>query len=179
MLVWFLTALLVLGAALSPGVTRAAVPVRPSVLRDSVPGPVASGLARSVGPLPGQSMMRVVIGLREPPATAEARLLAQLQNRTSPLFHRFLTASPWNERFAPSAAAQQVVTSWLAGHGITVTGTYSDRLVIDTAAPAAAYAEAFGIVIDRFRLGARSFYAPSRPAVLPASIGPIVECHRA
>jgi kumamolisin len=170
---------LVVGMAVSaagaaPNVSRPSV-ARPLVISDTIPKVVRSGMATRVGAYAPKQMLRVVIGLRLPYLAEEKAFLGQLQDRTSPLFHHYLTAAQWNARFAPSQASQQSVISWVRSQSLKVTKTFADRLLVDTAGTVAAYQHAFGVRIDTYRLGARSFFANANSIVVPASISSEVE----
>ena len=106
---------------------------------------------------------------------AEQQFLRELQNKHSPLFHRFLTQAAWTARFGPSAAAQNAVVSWARGAGLTVTHLYPNRLVVDLAGSVGAIEKALGVQINNYRLGTKNFFANNHDPVLPESLTHVVE----
>ena len=68
------------------------------------PLPVRDGSAHDLGPYSPSQTIRLAIGLRPPHMAAEQQFLRELQDKSSPLFHQFLTTAAWTARFGPSAA---------------------------------------------------------------------------
>ncbi len=106
---------------------------------------------------------------------AEQRFLRDVQDKSSPLFHRFLTQKAWTARFGPSASAQQAVVSWAKEAGLTVTHLYPNRLVVDLAGSVGAIEKALGVRINSYRLGSSRFFANDHDPVLPQAMRTIVE----
>src|SRR5689334_23332206 len=107
-------------------------------------------------------MLRLAIALKPPHLAEEEQFLRDLQNRTSPLFHKYLTPDQWNARFAPAAQDEQAVVDWANAQGLRVTQRYANRLDVDVAAPVGAINKAFGIQISSFRQGATTFWSADR-----------------
>jgi kumamolisin len=160
--------------ALAAPVARPAT-IGAAILSDTIPQPVKARTAVDLGLYaPGQTL-RVVLGLRVPHPAEEEALLKDLQDRSSPLYHHYLTAAQWNARFAPSPAEQQAVVSWARTQGLQVTQTYADRLLVDTAGSVSAYQRAFGVTIKSYRSGTRTFFANASAIVVPAEISASVQ----
>jgi hypothetical protein len=140
-----------------------------------VPVPVRNGSAHSLGALNPSRTIRLAIGLRPPHMAAEQQFLREIQDKRSPLFHRYLSVAQWTARFGPSAAAQQSVLSWAGKAGLTVTHLYPNRLIVDLAGRVGAIGKALGVQINSYRLGAKTFFANNRDPVLPASLTGIVQ----
>ncbi len=167
---------LMAGCSISVGAQAAsATTVGSDVIADSIPHPVAAGQAANLGPEASSQTLRVVLGLREPHPAAEEAFLQALQDRSSPLYHQYLTAAQWNARFAPTAAQQQSVVQWIKSEGLTVTQTYSDRLLIDTEGSVAAYEHAFGVTINNYRSGGKTFYSNADAINVPSAVSSVVE----
>ena len=139
------------------------------------PVPVRNGSAHKLGSYNPAQTIRLAIGLRPPHLAAEQAFLNQLQTKSSPLFHHYLTPAEWNARFGPSAAAQEAVISWAKGAGLSVTHLYSNRLVVDLAGPVGAIEKALGVQINTYRLNGTSFFANDRDAVLPHALTNVVQ----
>jgi hypothetical protein len=149
--------------------------------QDSVPAvaqtpvPVRNGSAQKLGPVSPAQTIRLAIGLSPQHTAAEQQFLREIQTKSSPLFHHFLTAAEWTARFGPSPAAQQAVVSWARGANLTVTHLYPNRLVVDLSGRVGAIEKALGVRINTYRLGTKTFFANSNDAVLPASLTGIVQ----
>lgn len=139
------------------------------------PLPVRNGSAHDLGAYNSSQTIRLSIGLKPPHKAAEQQFLSQIQDKHSPLFHRYLSTAQWTARFGPSAAAQQAVISWAKSAGLTVTHLYPNRLVVDLAGHVGAVQKALGVQINSYRLGAKTFFSNNRDPVLPKSLSGIVE----
>jgi kumamolisin len=139
------------------------------------PLPVRNGSAQKLGPYSPSQTIRLAIGLRPPHIAAEQEFLRELQEKSSPLFHQYLTTAEWTKRFGPTAAAQQAVVAWATGAGLTVTHLYPNRLVVDVAGNVGAIEHALGVQINSYRLGSHTFFANASDPVLPPALVGIVE----
>ena len=140
----------------------------------AAPAQVTGGQARLLGATKLTQPLRLVIGLNTPRAAEEEAFLQSLQDKKSPNFHKYLTAAQWNARFAPSAADEARVVAWAAQHGLKVTKRYPNRLLVDVEGSVGSVQRAFGVRIENYRLGARSFYSNDRSVALPAGLAGIV-----
>jgi Pro-kumamolisin, activation domain len=139
------------------------------------PLPVRNGSAHDLGPYNPAQTIRLAIGLRPPHMAAEQQFLREVQDKRSPLFHRYLSTAAWTARFGPSTAAQGAVVSWARGAGLTVTHLYPNRLIVDLSGSVGAIEKALGVQINTYRLGTKTFFANNHDPVLPASLSGIVE----
>jgi hypothetical protein len=139
------------------------------------PLPVRNGSAQNLGPYNPAQTIRLAVGLRPPNMAAEQQFLQAIQDKHSPLFHRYLTVAQWTARFGPSAAAQNAVVSWAQGAGLTVTHLYPNRLIVDLAGSVGSIEKALGVQINNYRLGTKTFFANNQDPVLPASLTGVVE----
>jgi len=73
------------------------------------PVEVVSGAAKLVGRYNPESKLRLTLGLNAPKMAEQEKFLKELQDKSSPNFHKYLTAEQWNARFAPSVADEQMV----------------------------------------------------------------------
>jgi hypothetical protein len=144
-------------------------------VNSQTPLPVRNGSAHDLGAYDPAQTIRLAIGLRPPHMAAEQQFLRQIQDKHSPLFHRYLSTAGWTARFGPSTAAQGSVVSWARAAGLTVTHLYPNRLVVDLAGNVGAIEKALGVQINTYRLGAKTFFANSHDPVLPKSLSGIVE----
>lgn len=61
---------------------------------------------------------------------AFAELINQLNDKSSPNFHKWLNAAEIGERFGLSNQDIATVSGWLKSHGFTVNGVYANRMMI-------------------------------------------------
>ncbi len=144
-------------------------------MTSQTPLPVRDGAAADLGAYNPSQTIRLAIGLRPSHPAAEQNFLRELQEKSSPLFHQFLTRAQWTARFGPSPAAQRAVVAWASDAGLTVTHLYPNRLVVDVAGSVSAVESALGVQINSYRLGSKTFFANDHDPVIPASLTGIVE----
>lgn len=131
------------------------------------PAKVLDGTAVFVKHYDPAQKLRLAIVLTPPHLAEERQFLEDVQNKNSPLFHRFLTDDEWNARFAPTAADEQAVVDWAQTHGLTVTQRFPNRLAVDVEAPAGTIETAFGVVINNYQVGPDLLYSNDRDPILP------------
>jgi hypothetical protein len=139
------------------------------------PLPVRNGSAHDLGAYNPSQTIRLAIGLRPPHMAAEQQFLRNVQDKHSPLFHRYLSTAQWTARFGPSAAAQQAVITWAKESGLAITHLYPNRLIVDLTGRVGAIEKALSVQINNYRLGTKTFFANSHDPVLPQSLTSIVE----
>ena len=139
------------------------------------PAAIADGTAKIVSHADAAQMLRLVIGLKPPHPEEEQKFLDDLQDKTSPEFHHFLTADEWNARFGPSVEDERTVAEWAQSQGMTITNRYANRLLVDVEAPSTTIEKAFNVVINNYQLGTREFFSNDRDPVVPQGLSNIVE----
>jgi kumamolisin len=164
-----------LGGWLALSAAAAGAAPRAQLVTSQTPLPVRDGSAQKLGPYDSSQAIRLAIGLRPPHMAAEQQFLREVQDKSSPLFHHYLSMAEWTGRFGPTAAAQQAVVAWAKGAGLTVTHLYPNRLVVDLAGSVAAIEKALRVQINAYRLGSKAFFANDRDPVLPPALAGIVE----
>ena len=101
-------------------------------LSNHMPKQVENGSAIMVGHYNSDQMIRLTIGLQPPHSAEEEQFLVELQTKTSPQFHHYLTADEWNARFAPSVQDEQAVGQLgCRRRDLTVTHRFPNRLLVD------------------------------------------------
>lgn len=175
-----ITALLVLFAATLTWSQQAKpVPIPKAELANlRTPPQVVSGQAQVLGKysaIPTSSpTLRLTIALQPPHMEEEEQFLRDLQDKTSPEFHQFLTQKQWIARFSPSAEDEQAVLDWAKSQGFTVTQRYPNRLLVDVEAPVSVVEAAFGVSINAYSMNGANYFSNDRDPVLPATLSKIV-----
>jgi len=147
----------------------------PTTFEPFSPRPVQDGSATLTGHYNPNQPLRLAIVLRPPHWPQEQQFLKALQTKGSPQFHQYPTVAEWNARFSPTVADEQAVVDWAQNQGLTVTHRYPNRLIVDVVAPAGALEKAFGVTINSYTLGNRSFYSNDRDPQLPANLNTVVQ----
>jgi subtilase family serine protease len=117
-----------------------------------------------VGALPDTTRLHLAIGL---PLRNSAQLDALIQaigDPESAQYRQFLSPAEFTERFGPTDQDYQAVLAFCEqADGLTVTNTYSNRVVVDVAGSASAIQNAFHVKLNtRRRPDGSEFYTPDR-----------------
>jgi subtilase family serine protease len=158
------------------GVTLLFGPIRSSLAADRqfLHGQVPPVVARlqPLGRVPGTNRLDLAIGLPLRNQAELDELLRQLYDPASTNFHKFLLPAEFAARFGPAEADYQAVQDFARSNGLVVTGTYTNRVVLDLRAPVADVERAFGVTLRTYRHpnGARDFFAPDTEPSLPAHL---------
>ena len=128
---------------------------------------------QSVGPMDSTNKIHLAISLPLRNVDALNNLLKQLYDPNSPQYRQFLTSDQFLAQFGPTDADYQAVLAFAQAHNFTVTGTHSNRRLIDVYATAADIGNAFNITLQMYHhpVESRDFFAtatePSVEAGLP------------
>src|SRR4029077_133125 len=93
----------------------------------------------------GFPMIHVLLQLRRSPEQESAlqRYLDEVQDSTSPNFHKWLTPEQFGQDFGAAQQDVDAITRWLQSHGFTVNLVYPNRMMIDFSGTAGQVREAF------------------------------------
>jgi subtilase family serine protease len=138
-----------------------AVSNAPVAIASSVSARLPQGAVRLGAMTPARKLhLNVTLKVRD--QAALKAFLADLSNRQSPLFHRFLQPGQFGPRFGPTLAAIAAVRAALRQAGLSPGADSASRLYIPVTASAAAIERAFGISLVQYRMpGGRVAYANS------------------
>jgi subtilase family serine protease len=103
-----------------------------------------------------------------------ARFVADLDNRQSPNFHKWLTPTEFGQRFGLAESDLQTITNWLESHGFKVNLVYPSRMVIDFSGNAGQVAEAFHTSIHNLNADGVHHIANMSDPQIPEALGPAV-----
>jgi len=154
----------------------APVSLRDSALaRSRTPLEVVNGTAQLVGRYNSQSKLRLTLGLAPRKMAEQEQFLAELQDKKSPNFHKYLTPEQWNARFAPAIKDEQAVIDWANNAGLTVTKRYPNRLIVDVEGSSESVEKAFAIQINSYKVGASSEFSNDRDPVIPTQLSGVLQ----
>jgi hypothetical protein len=153
---------------------NAAQPVSSVRLTQHTPHKVVDGTAVRVGHYEPTQMLRLAIFVTPRDLAGQEKLLADLQDKKSPNFHKWLTAEQWNARFGPRVEDEQAVVDWAKSQGLTVTNRYANRMLVDVEAPSGVIEQALGVTINHYQVGDEVDFSNDRDPAIPAHLSGIV-----
>ncbi|MGA2787380.1 MAG: protease pro-enzyme activation domain-containing protein [Verrucomicrobiota bacterium] len=151
-------------------------PIRSSLAagRQFLYGHVPPVVARlqPLGQLPGTNVLNLAIGLPLRDGATLEELLRQLYDPASTNFHKFLLPVEFAARFGPTEQDYQAVQDFARSNGLTVTGTYTNCVVLDIQGSVTDVERAFQVTLRTYRhpTEARNFFAPDTEPSLPANL---------
>ena len=118
--------------------------------------------AQLVGRLPRTQKLSLAISL---PLRNEEQLdssLQELYDPTSPNYRKFLTVQEFTNQYGPSPVDYQRVIGFAQSHGLVVTHTFSNRLVLDVRGTVGQIEQAFQVRMNVYQhpTEKRTFFAP-------------------
>ena len=137
-------------------------------LQGHIPQAVAE--SRAIRHLPGETKLSLAIGLPLRNQDQLDDLVLQLANPASPNFHHYLTPEQSAARFGPSEQDYQRLIAFAVAHGLQVTGTHPNRMLLDVSGSVIDVESALNIKMMTYQHPLRGeFYAPDRePSLDPA-----------
>lgn len=130
--------------------------------------------ASEIGPHDPSAKISLTIGLKLRNAEQLKQFLRSVQDPHSAVYRKFLTPKQFAEQYGPSEAQVAAVERFLKQSGIAVKNVSSNHILIHTEAATGVYESAFGITINDYKLGGRSFYSTADRPKLPRAIAPLV-----
>jgi hypothetical protein len=116
-----------------------------------------------VGPVPASQVVSLAIGLPAQNPDAMKQAAHDVADPASPSFRKYLTPSQFAATYGAPQVDYQAVVNWAQTHGLTVTATYPNRLLVDVSGTAAQIEQALYIGLDqRLRPDGSTFYALDR-----------------
>jgi uncharacterized membrane protein len=168
--------LAVAASLLAPSDIRAA---ETKILANHVPPAVSR--ARKLGPLSAGSELRLSIGLPLRNTEQLDLLLTEIADPASPNYRAWLTSDQFTRRFGPTETDYLAVTAFAESHGLKVTATHPNRMILDVSGRVADIEAAFNTGMFAWsesslvNSNARaSFYAPDREPSVPGDL-PILD----
>jgi Pro-kumamolisin, activation domain/Bacterial Ig-like domain (group 3) len=141
----------------------------------NTPREVMSGSATLIQPYDPASKLRLAISITAPKMAEEEKFLKELQDRTSPNFHKWLTPEQWNARFAPAPEDEQAVVDWATSQGLTITARYPNRLMVNVEGTVDTIQKAFNIKINHYQVNGAVEFSNDRDPQIPANLGGIIQ----
>jgi hypothetical protein len=145
---------------------------RTALVGRHVPQDVATGRATRSSDLDSTMRLKLAINL---PLRNEAeldKLMWELQDRTGPLFHKYLSVEETTARFGPTPQDYAAVIAFAKAHNLTVTMTPVSRRLVSVNGTVADINKAFNVTMGVYQhpTEARTFFAPDREPTVPAGL---------
>jgi subtilase family serine protease len=131
----------------------------------------ASAQAQAIGRVQASAPIALTLSLPPRHPAQLADLLRRLYDPQDPGFHQFLTPTQFAAAFSPTAAEYQAVADAARAQGLTITGSHSDRLLLDVSGRDDAVEHAFGVHLTEYAAAnGRFFHAPDTAPTLPTAL---------
>jgi len=136
--------------------------------------------AHSAGQLPGTTQLRIIVGLRLQNATQLANEIVAVNTPGNPSYGKYLTPAQFAATYAPTSAQVEAVANYLKTEGLTNVTPASNSMYISASGTAAQISAAFNTTLWQYHISgpngepARTVFANTQPAQVPASLGNIV-----
>jgi subtilase family serine protease len=130
-----------------------------------------------VGPAqPDMPLQRMLLVLKRSPEQEHALvgMLDQLQDKSSPNFHQWMTPDQFGRQFGAADSDIAAVTAWLTGHGFQVAQVSQGRSVIEFSGTAAQVQSAFHTSIHKYVISGEEHWANSSDPQIPTALTPVV-----
>jgi hypothetical protein len=146
--------------------------------RKSLHGHVPALIARlnPFGRLPADTNLTLAIGLPLRDQAGLTNFLRELDDPASTNFQHYLNSEQFTERYGPTENDYQSVVNFARRHGLTITATHPNRLVLDVNGSVQNIEKAFQIILAFYPhpTEPRNFHAPNVEPSVPANI-PILD----
>jgi hypothetical protein len=134
-----------------------------------------------LGRMAGDERIADVMLMFGPTPQQQAELdafLAAQQDRSSPLYHRFVSPEEFGTRFGLNESDLAKVTSWLEAQGFNVTGVARSRNFVTFGGTARQLEAALGTEMHRYAVGGQTHFANSTEPRLPLALAGVVTAIR-
>jgi len=162
----------IVAAILSIAIPTDSVAAEAQALPGHVPTVVSRLHLQPFARLPASQRLNLAIGLPLHNRDTLTNLLREIYDPASPNCHRYLTPEQFTEQFGPTDQDYQSLIAFAKKHGLTVTGTHHNRMLLDVSASAATVETAFSVRLQLYHHPTenRTFYAPEQEPTLDSEV---------
>ena len=143
-------------------------------LAGHTPRKVKDGTAIRLDHYDPQQKLRLAIFVTPRDLAGQEKLLTELQDKKSPMFHKWLTAAEWNARFGPRVEDEQAVVDWAKSQGLTITNRFANRMIVDVEAESGTIEKALGVTINHYKVGEEVDFSNDRDPLIPARLSGVI-----
>jgi hypothetical protein len=134
--------------------------------------PAAMASLPAISTIPAATRLHLAIGLPLRNQAAMNSLLQQIYDPASPQYRHYLTPEQFTEEFGPSEQDYQAVIAFAKTNGLTVTGTYPNRLLVGVNGTVTDIQKAFHVTMHLYHHPTenRNFFAPDTEPSVPSEL---------
>jgi len=118
--------------------------------------------------------MRLVLSRSSEQQAALDSYLAQLQDKSSPNYHKWLTPQQFGTLYGPADSDIAALVGWLQSHGFTVEPLSPGHTNIAFSGSVSQVEEAFHTSIHSFQTADAQFYSNTTDPQIPAALAGVV-----
>jgi len=129
-----------------------------------------------LGPVASDLHLDMYLQLKRSPEQDQAakQFVESLTDKSSPNFHKWITAAEYGRRFGVASEDIATVSRWLESHGFTVNNVPSHNMVIDFSGNAGQVREALHTEIHTLEVAGERHFANMSDPRIPAALLPAV-----
>jgi subtilase family serine protease len=101
--------------------------------------------------------------------------LAQLQDKSSPNYHKWLTSDEFGQLYGPADSDIAALVAWLQSHGLMLETISKGRSNIAFSGTVSQVEEAFHTSIHSFQANGQQFYSNTTDPQIPSALAPVVK----
>jgi hypothetical protein len=101
--------------------------------------------------------------------------LAQLQDKSSPNYHKWLTPEQFGQLYGPADSDIAALVAWLESHGLQVETVSKGRTNIAFNGTVSQVEEAFHTSVHSFQAGEQQFFSNTTDPQIPSALAPVVK----
>ncbi len=119
---------------------------------------------------------RLTLVLKPSPTQAQAlrEYLADLKDKNSASYHKWLTPEQFGANYGASDQDIETISAWLRSHGFTIGRVAKSRNLIEFSGTAGAVQQAFHTSIHRYLVNGEEHFANASDPEIPAALAPVV-----
>jgi hypothetical protein len=163
-------------SAIAPRITANVDETSLTTLKDNVPL-----LARSQfdqGEVPGSTQLdhvRLVLERSSEQQTALDNYLGELQDKSSPNYHKWLTPTEFGRLYGPADSDVAALVAWLESHGLKLETVSLGRTNIAFSGTVSQLEEAFHTTIHSYTVNGKQFFSNTTDPKIPTALAPVVK----
>ena len=119
--------------------------------------------------------IRLVLSRSAEQQAALDQYLAQLQDKSSPNYHKWLTPEEFGQLYGPADSDIAALVAWLQSHGLTLETISKGRTNIAFSGTVSQVEEAFHTSIHSFQANGQQFYSNTTDPQIPTALAPVVK----
>lgn len=129
-----------------------------------------------LGPVADDLHLEMLLQLKRSPELEweAAQFVESLTDKTSPNYHKWITAAEYGKRFGASPEDIATISRWLESHGFTVNSVPANNMVIGFSGTAGQVREALRTEIHNLEFKGKRHFANMSDPEIPAALAPAV-----